>query len=135
MYSPGLEGGKLHRLVTVLIASVWIGFGLLCKVLHFVPRHEEIVARILGEAHAGLMTRGIGMLEMLLGLWVLTGLKKRLTAIVQMTLVGTMNVLETLLAPDLLLWGRFNALFAVAFISVIYVNEWVLVERPKDATL
>lgn len=116
----------MHRVVTVLIASVWIGFGLLCKVLGVVPRHEEIVARILGEAHAGLITSVIGVLEMLLGFWILTGLKKRVTAAAQMVLVGTMNVLEIVLAPDLLLWGRFNILFAVAFIGVIYVNEWVL---------
>ena len=123
---------ELHRVVTVLIASVWIGFGLVCKVFYFVPRHEEIVARILGEAHSGMMTRTIGVLEVLLGLWVLTGIKKRLTAIGQMTLVGTMNVIEALLAQDLLLWGDFNVLFAAAFISVIYVNEWVLRDRPRD---
>ena len=101
--------------------------------LHLVPRHEEIVARILGETHAGLITRIIGMLEVLLGIWVLTGIRKRLTAIVQMALVGTMNALEALLAPDLLLWGRFNALIAVVFIFVIYANEWILGKQSRNA--
>jgi len=121
---------KLHRIVTVLIASVWIGFGLFCKVFHLVPRHEEIVARILGETHAGSVTRIIGVLEVLMALWILSGFKKRLNAIAQIALVGTMNALETILAADLLLWGHYNVIFAVAFIWIIYVNEWAFNERP-----
>lgn len=117
-------------MVTVLIAAVWIGFGLFCKVLDLVPRHAEIVARILGTPYSDLITRGIGVLEATIGVWVLVGRQKRLTAIAQMTLVGTMNLLEAALAPDLLMWGPFNAVFALAFMGLIYVNEWKLGERP-----
>ncbi len=120
--------GQLHGIVTVLIAAVWIAFGLF-KVLDLGPRHEEIVARILGTRYAVPLTRGIGALEVIMGLWVLSRLKRRWNAITQMTLVGVMNLLEAVLAPDLLLWGHFNALFALAFIWVIYVNEWKFGER------
>ena len=37
---------------TFLIAGVWLVFGLYCKVLNQVPRHEEIVAQILGTEQA-----------------------------------------------------------------------------------
>ena len=121
----------LHRIITILIGLVWLGFGLFCKVLNLVPRHEEIVARILGEAHAGPMTRIIGLFEILMALWVLSGFMKRMNAVVQMTLVGAMNMLEVVLAPDLLLWGYFNIVFALAFIAVIYVNEWVF-NKPGE---
>jgi hypothetical protein len=115
---------KRNQVITVLIASVWISFGLLCKVLGLVPRHEQIVASILGDAHAGITTRAIGVGEVLVGLWVLAGFRRRATALGQIVLVATMNVLETMLAPDLLLWGHFNLLFAAAFIYLIYWNEW-----------
>ncbi len=120
-----------HRLLTVLIAAVWIAFGLYCKVLDLVPRHEEIVARILGESHAAPLTRTIGGLEVLLGLWVLSGVARRLCALTQIVLVATMNLLEAWLAPDLLLWGRLNVLVAVTFIAVIWVNEWELGGRTR----
>lgn len=116
----------LHRIVTVLIASVWLGFGLFGKVLHMAPRHEQIVARILGTSYADPLTRLIGVCEVLMVLWILSRFKQRLNAILQMTVIGTMNLLEAIFVPDLLLFGRLNALVAIAFIAVIYTNEWVL---------
>ena len=50
----------MHRLITYLIALVWLTNGLLCKVLMLVPRHAAIVARILGPAHASVLIRLIG---------------------------------------------------------------------------
>lgn len=123
---------QMHVVVTLLIATVWIAFGLFCKVLDFVPRHEEIVARILGVRYAGPITRGIGVLEVMMGLWVLSGLEKEVNAIAQMTLIGIMNLTEAILVPDLLLWGRLNAVFALALIAVIYVNVWKLGERANE---
>ena len=50
----------MHRLITYLIALVWLTNGLLCKVLMLVPRHAAIVAGILGPAHASVLIRLIG---------------------------------------------------------------------------
>ena len=50
----------MPRLITCLIALVWMANGLLCKLLMLVPRHAAIVARILGPAHASVLTRLIG---------------------------------------------------------------------------
>lgn len=118
----------IHRTTTLLLAAVWIGFGLYAKVLDQVPRHEEIVARILGPAFAAPITHAIGGLEVGLGLWVASAYRGRLCAVVQMALVATMNALELWLAPDLLLWGALNGIAAAALVGVIYVNEWVLGE-------
>ncbi|MBH8569094.1 DoxX-like family protein [Hymenobacter sp. BT584] len=112
----------MHRLFTYLIALVWLANGLLCKLLMLVPRHAAIVARILGPAHAGLLTRLIGLGEIGIGLWVISGIKPRWCAWAQIILVLTMNTLEAVLAPDLLLWGRANALFAVLFCGFIYLH-------------
>ncbi|RSK45332.1 DoxX-like family protein [Hymenobacter rigui] len=115
-----------ERLLRGGIAAVWLINGLLCKVLLLVPRHEAIVARILGPTHAGLLTRSIGAAEIVLGLWILGGRHTKLTASFQIALVLVMNVLEFFLAPDLLLWGRLNLGFAAAFAVLIYYQEFIL---------
>jgi len=110
-----------------LIAAVWIGFGLVCKVLGFAPRHRAIVARILGETHATLLTTIIGLAEIGMAIWILTGIAPRINAITQIAIIAAMNVLEFFLAPDLLLWRRANAIFAAMFIILIYYREFWLV--------
>jgi hypothetical protein len=108
----------------VLTALIWFLNGLWAKVLQRVPRHEAIVARILGGEHAREITKAIGFSEIGLGLWTATGLKKQQTAWLQIALIGTMNLLEGILARDLLLWGRWNALFAGILIGVVWWNAF-----------
>lgn len=111
----------LYRLLTYAIALVWLANGLLCKVLGLVPRHAAIVARILGPAHAGALTRLIGLAEIGMAVWVLSGVKRQWCVLTQIGLVAVMNTLEYFLAPDLLLWGQANALFAGLFIALLYI--------------
>ena len=113
----------MHVFIRYLIALVWLSNGLLCKVLHLVPRHEAIVARILGPAHAGILTRLIGLGEIGMAAWVASGRAPRHCAAAQIALVLSMNTLEALLAPDLLLWGRANAVFAALFCLLIYFHS------------
>jgi DoxX-like family len=116
----------LHKLLTWLIGSVWIVNGLFCKVLNLVPRHQEIVARIMGNEHAGLWTKAIGLSEVAMAIWIFSGIMARLNAITQIVIIATMNVLEFILVPDLLLWGRYNSFFALLFILLIYYNTFHL---------
>lgn len=117
-----------NSLLTSLIASIWLINGLVCKVLDLVPRHQEIVATILGQEHAAILTKAIGFSEIAMAVWILSGKWPRLNAISQMVIIAIMNVLEFILVPHLLLWGRLNLLFAVLLIVVIYYNEFHL--RP-----
>ncbi|MBD2767836.1 DoxX-like family protein [Hymenobacter sp. BT664] len=112
------------------IALVWLVNGLFCKLLMLVPRHAAIVARILGPTHAGLLTRLIGLAEIGMALWVVSGRYRRWGALTQIVLILSMNALEAWLAPDLLLWGRANAGFAVLFCLLIY---WHTFGRPRGA--
>lgn len=123
---PILDTRKIYYVTTIFIGVVWLVNGLLCKVINLVPRHEDIVARILGSEHSRLLIILIGLSEIVMAVWIFSRYKSRLNAIVQMTVVSTMNILEFLLAPDLLLWGRFNALFALAFVGVVYYHEFKL---------
>jgi hypothetical protein len=113
-----------HKIIHWFIAAVWLVNGLFCKVLNLVPRHQQIVARIVGGEYAGTLTRLIGLSEMLMAAWIISGWRPRLNALVQVLVIACMNTLEFLLAPDLLLWGRFNALYAFLFIILILYHEF-----------
>ena len=117
---------NFYKILTFCIAAVWLVNGLFCKVLNFVPRHQEIVARILGNEYAFLLTKAIGFSEILMCIWISSGIKQRFCAIAQISIVLTMNLIEFLLAKDLLLFGKMNALFAVLFVSVVYFNFFPL---------
>ncbi|MBX7224436.1 MAG: DoxX-like family protein [Chitinophagales bacterium] len=120
-----------QKIITYFIAVVWLANGLFCKVLHLVPRHEAIVSRILGEKYATETTLLIGIAEIIMAFWVMSHFKRKLNAILQMIIVGVMNILEFLLTPDLLLWGRFNLLFACLFILLIYYSTFILPSKSK----
>jgi len=117
---------SLHKILTYGIAIVWIANGLFCKVLNLVPRHEQIVARILGNSHSRTLTLLIGLAEIGMAIWILSAFKTRWNAIAQIAIVGTMNTLEFFLAPDLLLWGKLNAFFAFLFMLAIYYHAFHL---------
>ena len=124
----------IHKTINYFIALVWIANGLFCKVLNLVPRHEQIVAKILGETHALLFTKLIGISEILMAVWIISGIKSRPNAIAQMVIIAVMNTIEFFLAPDLLLWGKANAIFAFIFILVIYYNEFALNKKLAPQT-
>lgn len=115
----------LYYVLLVFISLVWFVNGIWCKVLRRVPRHEQIVARVLGAAYAGQITRTIGALEVCMALWVLSGIWPLFCAVTQALVVVAMNVLEYFLARDLLLFGRANAVNAALFILVVLGNAWL----------
>jgi len=108
--------------LTFLIAGVWLANGLFAKVLNLAPRHTEIVAGILGSEYARPLTIIIGLSEIIMGLWILAGGYRKETAIAQIAIILTMNTLEGLLVPELLLWGYLNPLFAALFCGLVYWN-------------
>ena len=120
---------KIYKILTYCIATVWIASGLFCKVLNLVPRHEQIVARILGNDYSRSLTILIGLSEMMMAVWILIGYKTKLNAVVQIAVVATMNTFEFILAPDLLLWGKLNSIFAFLFILLVYINEFYINKR------
>lgn len=111
---------RFSLISSYFIAFVWLMNGLFCKILNLVPRHQEIVARILATEYARELTFAIGLGEVFIAVWTLIGIKKRLNAMLQIALILMMNAIEFILVPDLLLWGRWNVLFALLFVGLIY---------------
>lgn len=127
----------LQRLVSTktfryALALIWLINGLFCKVLGLVPRHEQIVASILGSGHAHALTLAIGLSEVAMALWILSGWRYRLCAMLQIAVIAVMNVIEFLTVPELLLWGRANALFAAALILLIHLSAFGPSMSPKE---
>ena len=116
----------LRNILTILIALVWLVNGLFCKVLNLVPRHRLIVAGILGDDHAALFTKLIGVSEVMMAAWILSNIHPHLCAIVQMAVVAVMNIIEFIKVPHLLLFGRINSIVAAFFIAAVYSNAFVL---------
>lgn len=116
----------MNKILNYFIATVWLINGLFCKVLNLVPRHQEIVGRILDGDHSRTLTIIIGISEIIMAVWILSGFKSGLSAATQMIIIILMNILEFILVPELLLWGQYNLLFAFLFILLIYFNEFYL---------
>jgi hypothetical protein len=94
---------RMIIVLRVATAAVWIVFGLVFKMLQVVPRHERIVAAVIGTTWAGPVTIGIGAAEVLMGCWILSGRRPFLCASAQTVAVVIMNVLELVFAREHLL--------------------------------
>ncbi len=118
-------------IAAILIALIWLANGFFCKVLNLVPRHTEIVGVILGNHFARPITVAIGLSETLLAIWIFLGKWRKQTAIFQIFLVLCMNIIECFLAPDLLLWGRMNLIFAMLFAVLVYYHAFKMNQIAK----
>lgn len=123
---------SINKILIYLFALVWFINGFYCKFLNLVPRHKEIVGKILGTEFSSSLTKAIGVFEVAMAIWIVSKIKSRLNAITQILIIGTMNILEFFLAPDLLLWGKFNSLFAFIFIIIIWFNEFILNKKISE---
>ena len=103
--------------------------------MDLVPRHQQIVARILGEQHSASFTRLIGLAEILMVVWILSGYRRKVNVAVQITVVTTMNVIEFFLAPDLLLFGKLNSVMALLFVVLVYCNEILWYDKITSTQL
>jgi uncharacterized membrane protein YphA (DoxX/SURF4 family) len=129
-----MNSKHIHKIATAFIALVWIVNGLFCKVLNMEPRHEEIVQRITSfdRPSAYYLTFLIGISEIIMAIWIISRILPKLNAITQIVIIATMNILEFALVPDLLLWGRFNAVFAFLFMLIIYFNQFYLNKKTNQ---
>lgn len=123
---------NIHKILTYCIAMVWMINGFFCKMLNLVPRHQQIVGKILGNDYSRELTFLIGVAELLMAIWILSRFKTRLNTLAQIIVVTTMNIVEFLLVPDLLLWKKYNAVFAFFFVLVVFCNEIFL--NKKNST-
>jgi hypothetical protein len=114
------QSEAFHIAAQVVIGSVWIFHGLYSKILNGIPRHRLIVAKILGAANAGIFTKTIGVLEVLLGLWAFTGWQPLACAAVQTAAIVAMNTIEISRAKELLISAIGMVLLNLGFLSLVW---------------
>ena len=124
-----IQSHTFQSLTGIAIGTVWVFHGLYSKFLNGIPRHRLIVGRVLGNKIAGVATKLIGLLEVLLGLWVFSGWERTTCAAVQTLAIVGMNALEILLAGDLLISAIGMAVLNLGFLSLIWL--WAL-SVPKS---
>lgn len=119
------EKHKSYKYINYVIALVWLMNGLYAKIFNAVPRHQAIVSDILGAQWGPLLTKLIGISEVVMAFWILSRWFYKLNAGLQIGIILVMNVLENYLCSDLLLWGRWNFVFALLFCGLIYWNNFI----------
>jgi uncharacterized membrane protein YphA (DoxX/SURF4 family) len=115
--------------IRILAAVVWFGFGAIFKVIGLVPRHQEIVAAILGPDIAPLITVLIGLAEIALGLWFLIGFRPRTCALVQAGAIISMNALELIYARSLLLAPIPMVILNAIFLALVWYAALASAEK------
>ena len=115
-----LRSEAVHTAAQIVIGSVWVFHGVYSKILNGIPRHRLIVGKILGTAHAGIATKAIGVLEMLLGIWAWTGWQPVGCAVVQTAAIVAMNSLEIFLARELLISAVGMVILNAGFLAVVW---------------
>jgi DoxX-like family len=119
-----LQSNAFHVVAQIFIGSVWLFHGIYSKILNGIPRHRLIVGKILGARNAEIATRVIGLFEMLLGLWVLTGWLPIGSAMVQTAAIIAMNTLEIVLARELLISALGMVILNLGFLTLVW--HWAL---------
>ena len=85
------------------IASIWLFHGLFAKLLGLIPRQQAIVGRVLGTDHSRSATAVIGVVEILMAFWIISGKWPRWCAAAVTLMLAGMNTFELTFARDLLL--------------------------------
>jgi uncharacterized membrane protein YphA (DoxX/SURF4 family) len=123
LWRRGERGDYCARIVLgirILAAVVWFVFGTIFKVMSTVPRHREIVATILGDENAPLITVLIGLGETVLGLWFLIGFLPRTCAALQTAAIISMNTLELIYARSHLLAPVTMVIVNAIFLALVW---------------
>jgi hypothetical protein len=119
-----LQSDTFHTIAQVVIGSVWVFHGLYSKILNGIPRHQVIVGKILGASKAGIATKAIGLLEVLLGMWAFSGWQPVGCAVVQTGAIVAMNSLEIFLARELLISAIGMVILNTGFLALVW--HWAM---------
>lgn len=113
---------RLARALAALIAGVWLFHGLFNKLLHGEPRHLAIVRSVplFTNSSAAMALAVIGIVEIGVAIWVLSGRRPYACAMAQAALLLPMNVVELIYARPLLLWPAGLIPLNVAFLSLAW---------------
>ena len=113
----------MDRIARVAVALVWLYNGLWCKLLDGCPSHREII--VSGASPFGITPTpvrvAIGLAEVVLALWVLSGRKRVRAAWIQTLILAVMNGSGLLLAGDRIAEPGGLIVHNLAFLTLVWV--------------
>lgn len=115
-------------LIRLSIAAVWIYEGLWCKLLGRLPSQLAIVEEVprFTASFANRLLRLLGIAEVLLALWVLSGIASPLCAVAQIAFLIVLNGNGLLWARKLIHDPAGMVIKNIAFLILVWVNgAWV----------
>lgn len=132
---PALAGRGARRIglaLAMVVAGVWVCNGLVFKLLHVLPRHLAIVQAVpgLGGGRGVVMLQLVGVGELLLAGWVLSGRWPRACAAFQTAILLTMNVMELIFARSHLLTPVGLVPINLLFLGLAWVSAELRAPAP-----
>ena len=114
---------RVARILSASVAAVWLYHGLFNKLLHGNPRHLEIVRSVpvFSDATAPIALAFIGVCEVLIALWILSGRFPRICAAIQTAVLIPMNMVEIIWARSHLLSPAGLIPVNIAFLSLAWI--------------
>lgn len=115
-------------LIRLSIAAVWIYEGLWCKLLGRLPSQLAIVEEVprFTASFANRLLRLLGIAEVLLALWVLSGIASPLCAVAQIAFLIVLNGNGLLWARKLIHDPAGMVIKNIAFLILVWINgAWV----------
>jgi hypothetical protein len=111
-------------LIHIAVAAVWFYEGLWCKLLNRQPRQLRVVEAmpVYGSRIASKMLRLLGVVEIAIGVWVLTGVTPILCAWAQTALLVTLNTCGLVWARRLIEDPGGMVVKNLAFLVLVWVS-------------
>jgi uncharacterized membrane protein YphA (DoxX/SURF4 family) len=119
----------LKRVARFCLGFIWIYLGLVPKLLTKVPLEYDVVRRTgLYLSSPGATIRAIGVFEIALGIWLLTGFQEKLACFVTSAFMVLLMILAVAFEP-LLLAGPFGGM---AKNGALIVLAWMVWRIPSS---
>jgi uncharacterized membrane protein YphA (DoxX/SURF4 family) len=105
------------------VAAVWVYEGLWCKILGRVPSQVDVVTAVprLGARFAKPLLKVLGFAEVVLALWVMSGVAPGASAIVQTALLVTLNANGLVWARHIIREPAGMVIKNIAFLMLVWV--------------
>jgi uncharacterized membrane protein YphA (DoxX/SURF4 family) len=123
---------KLKRVARLCLGLIWVYLGFVPKLLTPVPIEHDVVRRTgLYLSSPDLTIRMIGVFEIVLGLWLITGFRERLACAVTSGFLIVLMILAVMEEP-MLLAGPFGGMAKNAALLVLAWMVWRIASLKRN---
>ena len=123
---------RFKRVARFCLGFIWIYLGLVPKLLTPVPLEYEVVRRTgLYLSSPGLTIQMIGVFEIALGIWLVTGFKEKLACLVTSAFLIVLMILAVMVEP-LLLAGPFGGMAKNSAVLVLAWMVWRIASLKQE---